>query len=868
MTSAYNTSDEPLKKPEGNAAEPGSANSLEVWLGTHLNKIGVVFLVCGLALLIVNQFQHFTALIKIITGLISGCSLIAAGLWFEKKSKLPVYGYALSAGGWALSYFTAYAAHHIESVRIINSPVIGLLLLLSISYGAVLHFLRLRSEIITTISLSLAFLTTCFSTVSLFTLISSVVLVGSLVFIVAKMRWYGLFAAGVVASYAIYCFFLLPNVVHDPWIQSLGYSAAQSKFWLTIGFSSLLWGAFMAALFALDETTKSKKVVLISATTVNCVAYTTAVLGAMDVVYPEKRFAFVLSLALAYLISASRGMRAVLPGVSTIHTLFALFLFSLAVPLHFTQQWISSIWLMEVPLLAWIGIKHGLPAYTRFAGVLAAASFVPLACHDIWRNTVVDNSLPGLEIGTIIGILGTAAYAAAFACHRFLQKANGLCSRSYFLMASLTSACLVMRYCDTDWMPLAFIAGGGMVALTGFKIGDVFTRRLGEFSIACAGIPLAYLSGNTVLNLLAAAAILVIDRGYRSYNGDRISYVRIWFVVQSLLVIGVQTNRLLDTAGVAAPWAVAVPLILMIGFKSQDKVYRIAGLTLGALAGVAYLAMPSFFAKTSFLDLPYKEVSALLLIAGSAVGASSYYNKDNREMVGRLWTAGFIGCTTCGYLILQNLFSFTMPHAFLPATYAAAALIPLSIGIVTSHPSLRALGWFSALTLPFLSLGLPLADWNLGGTLLLSIVLYGFYYLFKHLPERDQLEENLEHGFSALATLLVAAAIAQHGGKFMTLLWALQGLTVLTTGFASKDKPFRIYGLSLLALVCGKLILVDMASMQMGYRIMSFIAVGIVLLITSYFYVRFPGRADGAERGKGDCEPEQDITETIWSDAR
>lgn len=867
MTTAFNKSDEPLKSSNeiARSAELGNGNSLEMWLGTHLNKIGVVFLVCGLALLIGNQFQYFHPLLKIMTGLISGGSLIAAGLWFEKRSNLPVYGYVLSAGGWALSYFTAYAAHHLESVRIIESPVLGLVLLLGISYGAVLHFLRLRSEVITTISLSLAFMTTCFSSVSLFTLISSVVLVGSLVYIVARMRWYGLFAAGIIASYSIYCFFLLPNVVNDPWIQTLSYSAAQSKFWLTIGFSSLFWGAFMAGLFSLDESTRNKKVILISATTVNCVAYTTAVLGAMDIVYPEKRFAFVLSLGLAYLISASRGMRAALPGVSKLHTVFALFLISLAVPLHFTNEWVSAIWLMEVPLLAWIGVKNGLPIYSRFAGILAAISFVPLIGHDIWQNYSLENSPLSIQSGMLVGLLATSAYLAAFACHRVLQKANGLCSRSYFLMAFLTALCLTLQHCNANWLLLTLIAGGGMTALAGFKIGDVFTRRLGEFVIFCSGFALIGADGNRVLNLLAAAAILAVESCYRRYECERTSKIRVALSILSMFALGVQCNRLFDTAGCAPHWTAAAFLLLVFGFQTRDRVYRIAGLVLGLIASLDYMLMSAQITKVSALHFSYKEMSAVLLVASSAAGACLYHKKESRKFVGAQWTAGFIGSVTFGFFVLQNLLSIKLPHDLLPAGYASVALIPLSVGIASGHPALRALGWFSALTLPLLALGLPVSDWSLCGTLCLSIFLYGFYFAIKNITEKAPLEENLEHGFSLLATFLITALIGVHGGSFITLFWALQGLILLTVGFASKDKPFRIYGLSLLALVCGKLVIVDMETMQMTYRIMSFIAVGIVLLITSYFYVRFPGRAS-ATRAAGNAEHVPDITETKWID--
>ncbi len=881
MTFASTSSDEPLKTLEAQverdrapganklgeykldtdqpvAREDGKGAGFEMWLGSHLNKIGVVFLVCGLALLIVNQFQYFTAVLKILTGLISGGALIALGLWFEKKSNLPLYGYVLSAGGWALSYFTAFAAYHLESVRVIQNPVIALMLMMAISWGAVLHFLRLRSELITTISLSLAFLTTCFSTVSLFTLVSCAVLVVSLVYIVSKMRWYGLYIAGVVASYGIYLVLLLPNVISDPWIQSLGFTAAQARFWLTIGFSSLFWGAFLGALLTLEESSYNNKFILISASLVNFLAYTIAVLSAMDPVYPEKRFAFVLSLGLAYFMSASRGMKSVLPTVTTLHTVFALFLVSLAVPLHFSNFWIPSMWFLEVPLLAWVGVKNRMPAYSRFAAALAIVAFFRLIGHDLWQSAPLDGSLFGIEEGKFLGIIGTAAYLAAFACHRRLQQANGKSSRGYFLLASMAASCTTLYYgCSNnyDWLPLAFIAGGGIAAYTGFKIQDLFARRIGELGMFFAAVALV-LSHNALLpSILAASTLLVIDRVYKHYESKKVSIVRVSLNVAALFTLGIFSERIWSNYAIGSAWTVLATALLCAGFSLKDQVYRRAALIMGVIAGIWFSFAALFATEPAVFAISWRDLTALLLCSASAIAAWLYYKPANRNFVGAVWQPAFITSVSFGYLVMQKLFSVELPHQHLPLMYAATAAIPLLIGTLTAQPALRAVGWTTGTVFSLLSLGLAVTDWHLRGTILLSLIFYGYGFLFKHLKREEKIpmEKNLEHAFSFFATLILAALIGEHGGKCNSLLWALQGLTVLVVGFASKDKCFRVYGLTLLSLVCAKLIFVDMATLQIAYRIMSFIAVGVVLLLTSFFYVRFPGRTEGSENL--DAEP-------------
>ncbi|MCC7527889.1 MAG: DUF2339 domain-containing protein, partial [Candidatus Melainabacteria bacterium] len=864
MTFASPSPDQPLNSLESKkerdsapgddklgAEGKGKTDGFEMWLGSHLNKIGVIFLVCGLALLIVNQFQYFTPILKILTGLISGGALIAFGLWFEKKSNLPMYGYVLSAGGWALSYFTAYAAYHLDAVRVIQNPVIALIAMMAISWGAVLHFLRLRSELITTISLSLAFLTTCFSTVSLFTLVSCAVLVVSLVYIVSKMRWYGLFIAGVVASYGIYLYLLLPNAISDPWIQSLGYTAAQARFWLTIGFSSLFWGAFTAALLTLEESSSGKKTILISASLLNFLAYTTAVLSAMDPVYPEKRFAFVLSLGLAYFMSASRGMKSVLPSITTLHTVFALFLVSLAVPLHFTSYWISSMWFLEVPLLAWVGVKNRLPAYSRFAVALATVSFFRLIGHDIWQAAPFAPF--GIEEGKLLGTIATCSYLAAFACHRLLQQANGMCSRGYFLLASIAASCTTLYYGyygysgNYDWLPLAFIAGGGIAAYTGFQIRDLFARRIGELGIFFATVALIFSHNALIPSVIAACTLFVIDRMYKPFETRQVSIVRVSLNVGALFCLGILSETLWGTYAIGTAWAVLAASLLCLGFQLKDRVYRRAALIIGFVAGLWFNYAAPWATDHALLGLAWRDLTVLVLCSSSAIAAWLYYQPANRNFVGAIWKPAFITCVSFGYLVLQKLLSVEVPHQYLSMAYGATAAIPLLVGTVTAQPALRTVGWTTAGAFSLLALGASISQWHIHSTILLSLIFYAYGFLFKHIKreEKSPTERDLEHVFSFVATLIMAALVGQHGGRCISLLWTLQGLTVLVIGFVSKDKCFRVYGLTLLSLVCAKLIFVDMATLQIAYRIMSFITVGVVLLLTSFFYVRFPGRTGG-----------------------
>lgn len=835
--------------------------SLEMWLGSHLNKIGVIFLVCGVALLLGNQYQHFTPLLKILTGLLTGGALIAGGVWFEKKSNLPAFGYVLSAGGWALTYLTAYASYHVQAVRIIGNPLIALVFMMAVSCGAVLHFLRLRSELITTLSLSLAFMTTCFSSVSLFTLISCALLVISLVYIVTKMRWYWLFVAGLVAAYSIYEFLVLPNIIADPLIQSLGFSAAQSQFWLTIGFSSLFWGAFSAALFSLDESTVTKKSILISASLINCIAYVTTVLNAMGPVYPEQRFTFVLSLALAYCMSSSRGMRSVMPSLSDLHTVFALFLATLSVPLHFSGYITPCTWLLEAPLLAWIGLKYNLPVYTRFAAILGGFNFMNLVFKDIWQSHPPINTIFSIEQGLIIGTIGALSFLAAFGCHRWFQRANNAWTRLYFFasafVGSVTALYFGLMNAHANLLCLGFITSGGLVAALGFRISDLFVRRVGESLLFVGLLPLVFGQQTLAITAIGALALPLIDSIYKPYDRQNASTIRFGLNSYILLLLGVMSVKVLGGCSIGTAWTLGAMALLLRGFSKNDRAYRKAALAAG-LVSVAWLFNTRELTNFSTLfGIAWHDITAISLIAASALTAYLYQHAEDRSDAAQ---RVIITSVSCAYLVVQKCFSDALPKDFLPLAYASASAIPILTGMTIGQKKLRTIGWTTGLLLSLITLGADATEWNIRGAILLSLLFYVFGLLFKNMHIANDaptsLERHVEHVYSAIASAIMTLIIGAHGGRCISLLWALQGLSTLVAGFASRDKFLRVYGLGLVVLVAGKLLLVDMATMEIAYRIMSFIAVGLILLVTSYFYVRFPGRAAAEETVEAEIEPE------------
>ncbi|MFT3787690.1 MAG: DUF2339 domain-containing protein [Tepidisphaeraceae bacterium] len=84
--------------------------------------------------------------------------------------------------------------------------------------------------------------------------------------------------------------------------------------------------------------------------------------------------------------------------------------------------------------------------------------------------------------------------------------------------------------------------------------------------------------------------------------------------------------------------------------------------------------------------------------------------------------------------------------------------------------------------------------------------------------------------------------------KHMTLsvLWAVSGFGGIVAGFMLRSSPTRYVSLAVLALTLLKIVGLDMAEVQTVWRVLTFMAVGVMLMGVSYVYFLY----DASQRGK------------------
>jgi len=72
----------------------------------------------------------------------------------------------------------------------------------------------------------------------------------------------------------------------------------------------------------------------------------------------------------------------------------------------------------------------------------------------------------------------------------------------------------------------------------------------------------------------------------------------------------------------------------------------------------------------------------------------------------------------------------------------------------------------------------------------------------------------------------------------LSVLWSILGGVFFAAGTLLRRPPVRLFGLALLGLATAKVFLVDLAALDVAYRVLSLVALGVLLLISAVVYQR------------------------------
>ena len=86
-----------------------------------------------------------------------------------------------------------------------------------------------------------------------------------------------------------------------------------------------------------------------------------------------------------------------------------------------------------------------------------------------------------------------------------------------------------------------------------------------------------------------------------------------------------------------------------------------------------------------------------------------------------------------------------------------------------------------------------------------------------------------------------------------SIFWSVFALSCVLSGFRFRTAGLRYFGLGLFAVTLLKVVLLDMSQVQTGYRVLSFLGLGLLLMGTSVLYGKLSPmllrKVEDAQRG-------------------
>lgn len=782
---------------------PGEKTAgLEQKVGKYwLNKIGILVLAMGVAFLISYTFKYFGPFMKILTGYIISAALFILGTKLEKKSKFVYYGRSLLGGAWAIAYFTTYAMYHFQASRIIQSQLVDLILLAVVAIAILVHTLKYKSQEVSSVALFVGYFTATLGDINYFTLASCLFLAIISVVLVYRMRWLKMIFVGIGLTYLTHIFWVVKQV-HASFIPVGTLDVGQVQFWLNNGFVTLYWLVFTVSIYLIKDQDENEKRQLAVANFSNFLPFFVLAYSKIYAQYPDFKFPFVLGLGLVYAVLALASSRMKNGVLSTVNTLIALSLVTFAVPLRTVPLNTTVIWLVELPCIMYIGQRFSKKSFRVFGLILASAVFV--------RIVTLDFSVS--KIFTVFG-------------HNFTWK-----NFIYFIgaLSSYLSVLIARRINDNERFE-------GEKSLTNFYsfFGTVYltTFLWDAASEAWLGMVLF-----EEVFILAFIAFWLKDKAFRIY-----SYILL--VVASFALIFTQNGH-------NYIWVMAqMPLLLILGLFYEIRPVRII-----ALIGSAVV-----FTKTLIFDyhLYYTIVffgnaitwKKIILLAGlAAMFLCDYFNRRFAQKKRFPCEYPLVKAYSAIGAAYLTLFLWdVVPLRWLSLAWAFEMIVLFFAGFRLKDVFFRV---YSLVLLAMVAFRCMFIDGNRDfGTanwLVLAVetgIFCAMYFLYKRLKERKEIS-GFEKHLPALV-FMVTAVVATYvifrevGKSLMSLAFGIEGAAMFAVGFLAKDRIFRIGGFAVFGLTLLRIILVDMAHVATVYKIISFIMLGAIFLVTSFLYNKY-----------------------------
>jgi uncharacterized membrane protein len=436
---------------------------------------------------------------------------------------------------------------------------------------------------------------------------------------------------------------------------------------------------------------------------------------------------------------------------------------------------------------------------------------------------------------------------------------------------------LAQRFQNAGWF-------GGGAAVFALATAYLFIGEYGAFGLGAAsrpgdGIPFANEAGLILLGLLAALALValrapsIVDPRSCAAVGFSLVIAALPFELSglwllagwaALAVLALAAERLfagLGDVGEFVPTRVRfitadlkLPAVIAAGLA----VYRAVFYEMPVLApapfeaGVPYVGQPVpatiIVVLAALATAAVTRATEVRLIAGSVAILTTAnlaaYSLNSAHTVAA-WAALAVvavwlqrrASATVRVSLLTGSFLLVLGTGLALTDVAPPSRLLVSSGVVIDHPLL----WSEAtLALGALAVAFLVTAWMAQGDRASGWLALGAGVLALYLVSVGIVDEFQRRvgGTVSVAELRRQSQVA------LSVVWAVLGGAVVAVGLDRQLAPLRWFGLGLLALTTAKVFLYDFASLDAVYRVLSFIVLGILLLLSAYAYRRLGGVAE------------------------
>jgi uncharacterized membrane protein len=823
-------------KPEPTTDEP-----LELRVGTFwMARIGIVILLTGLVFLGNYAYQRIVPTLgpagKVSLLMLAGLGLGGAGYWMERaKENLRNFGRVLFAGGAATIYYTTYAAHFVQGLRVIESALVGGLLLLAVAGGIAWYAERKRSETIASLAILLSYYTSAINSIAGFTLFSSLLLTAVAVYFLIRHQWTRLSVMSLMATYGSYAFWRFHQAVQHGAAGELGMGA---------GFLAGYWALFTAAVF-FTASSALRSVDRVAFLTMNNIAFFAFTAHRFAVGLPEAFWVFAIGfggvlLALSALASYRGDEESSIDGAYLAQGLIAI---TAGIFAKFSGPQLAMILALEsAALLACVRRRHGV-IYEIGSGFCALAAFT-FALAQI-------NSFGSWwwSLGTpVAALLIFNAWWIKYLRGDLQMRAITGRALAFSTLGLILAGNVVWQATPDAWRPAAF----ALVPLLGL---GAFRVRLAEvgfgtqfFLLFAAGLvfaqfdPLSSLPWWTPAPVVASALVLLHCWQSRQEPAESKAASNAMQLVFAAIATGVgicwMRGLYQGDAWLIATSATAVAAV-GYGLLTRASSIPLVGQAYTVLAGVSFVkaiiaghpAWAAAFAPVAMMTIISVLVSRWGAKRWPALSESTSY-------------AEIAWCYRVGAAVLLGLWAMEyVPSAWRVVFFTLGGSVQIVAGSLIRSRSRLITGTVYAIAgivLFWLRFAQPVTLPDLVALISIPLGLR----ITKHLTGESPIPNALRNAMVTMVLVSVWLWVTRWTldrgvlGQ-LTTSWTMLALIVFAAGLTLRERVYRLGGFVILGLAMGRLFVFDVWKFDSLYRILSFLVLGAALLALSFVYHRF-----------------------------